>query len=544
MIVLVPVSRFRVAYEIARGRPYSKLERRVLEAIADGGATLRTLTAAFHVHERLLVESVVTLVNVGWVAVAGGAEATFVLTVEGKAAIDAHQDPVSVVVSQARPQIAVLERITGQLARHADARSYRRDDLGDVWQSAALMRPRIFRNSLDEARIQKLLPRNPREWVRWVGPITLASKSVHFMPVDVNDETDQVRGLPPAWEFALTSHVVAAARRRRARDEEDAARVAQHGTEAADAPARTSRTARRRQGFIAVLDATRQRPSPQAYVTLRPDDVLVGAEAHGRALAMALDSSAGNLLLASPSVDPDRLKAFLADLADAVRRHVRIDILPGDTPDKFGQAAVIDTTNRAGYQMVGNDARALLRTGTQITGSGASLLLYDDGSGSLISIVGDHDWLGPIVASTPVSVRLTNPGVLGPLARAAASLWMSGQPGPGAGASDRWRHLASATEERGAIGSADVVESSSAEEATSVEVIIDDEHLIPAPQHKDTVRVGRFSSESNEKQDALRGLSLQLTGPGAELIMMLSSKDAKASQSSGVVHDEPMGEDI
>ena len=81
MIVLIPVSRFRVAYEIARGRPYSRLERRVLEAIADGGATLHALTTTFKVHERLLIESVVTLVNVGWVAVTGGAEATFVLTV-------------------------------------------------------------------------------------------------------------------------------------------------------------------------------------------------------------------------------------------------------------------------------------------------------------------------------------------------------------------------------------------------------------------------------------------------------------------------------
>jgi hypothetical protein len=522
VIVLVPVSRFRVAYEIARGRPYSKLERRVLEAIAGGGVTLRALTAAFHLHERLLVESVVTLVNVGWVAVAGGAEATFVLTVEGKAAIDAGRDPVSVVVSQARPDIIVLERVTGQLARHADARSYRSDDLADVWQSAALMTPRIFRNALDEARVQKLLPRGPGEWIRWVGPITLASKNVHFTPVDVNDETDQVRGLPPAWHKSLASQVGAAARRRRARDEGDVAAVSHSGGAGSAGTSLPTSRASRRRGFISVMDRAPQRPSQEASVSLGPDDVLIGVEAHGHALATALDSAAGNLLIASPSIDPDRLTAFLAESADAVRRRVRIDILPGTTPDAFGQAAVLNFINRGGYQIVGNEARTLLRTGTQVTGSGTSLLLYDDGSGRLISIVGDHDWLGP-VTSTPVSVRLMDPGVVGTLARVAASLWTSGQPGPYAGASDRWRHLASATEERAARESADV-ESSPAGKTTSVEVIIDDEHMTELPQRYDIVRVGRFRSEADNGQDLLRGLSLQLSGSGAELVTALSRK--------------------
>lgn len=246
MIVLVPVSRFRVAYEIARGRPYSRLERRVLEAIAERGATLHDLTAAFQIHERLLIESVVTLVNAGWVAVAGGTEATFVLTAEGKAAIDTGQDPMSVVVSQGRPQIVILERVTGQLARHSEARSYRREDLANVWESAAFIRSRIPRNTLDDARVEKLLPGSPGEWIRWVGPITLASKNTHFVPVDVNDETEQVHGLPTAWLESVTPHAVAAARRRRARDAQDAARPAGHrDAEPARPPLRTSPRARR-----------------------------------------------------------------------------------------------------------------------------------------------------------------------------------------------------------------------------------------------------------------------------------------------------------
>jgi hypothetical protein len=520
MIVLLPVSRFRVAYEIARGRPYSRLERRVLEAIAERGATLRDLTAAFQVHERLLVESVVTLVNVGWVALAGGAEATFVLTAEGKAAVDTGRDPVSVVVSQARPQIVILERVTGQLARRSEARAYRREDLADVWESAAFVQSRIPRNKLDEARVQKLLPSGQGEWIRWVGPITLASKNTHFVPVDVSDESDEVHGLPPAWLESVTPHAVAAARRQRARNTEHAIRPAHHGdTESARPTLRTSPRARRA-SFVSVAAQTSHQPFWQAKVALRQDDVLIGAEVHDCALALAMDSAVGNLLIATPGIDPAHLTAFLADAAGAVKRHIRVDVLPGTTPDMFQQSAVLDAINRAGYQAIGNEARALLRSGRQATGSGASLLLYDEGPGRLVAVVGDYDWLGTPSTSTPVSIRVADQRVVGNLARAAASLWGHAQPGPDTGTADRWRHLAGAAEERGAEENA-VMESAASEHDTIVEVIIDDEHVNPPVWYENKVRVGRFCSETDSGQDSPRGISLQLTGPGARLVRSL-----------------------
>lgn len=516
MIVLIPVSRFRVAYEIARGRPYSRLERRVLEAIGDGGATLRALTTAFQVHERLLIESVVTLVNAGWVAVASGAEATFVLTAEGQVAINAGQDPVSVVVSQAKPQIVILERATGQLARLSDARPYRREDLADVWESAAFIKRRIFRNTLDEAMVQKLLPRGPGEWIRWVGPITLASKNVHFVPADVSDETGHVRGLPPAWLGSLNAYIVEAVRHRRALDAEDATR-----RKAAELPPQRS-PGTRRPAFIAVADMTTERSIQQAHAVLRAEDVLVGAEAHSRALAEAVDSAVGSLLVASPSIDPDQLTAFLAGVTGAVKRRVRVDILPGRTSEAFQQPAVLDAINRAGYQAVGNEGRSLLRSGKQATGSGASLLLHDKGPGQLVAIVGNHDWLGAPATDVPVSVRLDDPGVTAPIARAVAALWESAQLGGlDTGAADRWRHLASAAEERAAMESATTGSPRSAD-ATDIELIIDNEHLIPPPQREDVVRVGRSTHNKGSGQDSLSGLSVQLTGIDAILVTALT----------------------
>jgi hypothetical protein len=469
------------------------------------------------VHERLLVESVVTLVNAGWVAVAGGAEATFVLTVEGKDAVDAGRDPVSVVVSQAKPQTIILERVTGQLARQADARPYHRDDLADVWHSAALIPPRVRGNSLDEARAQKLLPRDPGEWIRWVGPCTLASKDVHFLPGDVEDETGQTRGLPPLWHESVAPHMLAAARLRRAQDEQDAEEVDRQLAVIPGVSTRTSSRPRRPARFTSVAETAIPGYSQAVDVMLDTTDVLVGADAHNRALTVALTSASRSFLVASPSVDLAPLTEFLEDAADAVRRRVRVDILPGATVHGLDQAAVLGAVSRAGYQAAGNDGRTLLRTGTQPTASGASLLIYDDDSGRPVAIVGNHDWLGPTVATTPVSIRLAQPTIMSTLARAAASLWASTRPSAGAAPADRWRHLAGEIEERAATEELHA-EPSSAIDMTSIEIVIDDEHFATPVDHPDVLRVGSYRGDPNSREGSLRGISVQLTGPGAELV--------------------------
>src|SRR5580692_6317095 len=69
MIVLLPVSRYRVRYQVASGRPYSFFERFILEGIRDGHSSIEALERTFHVHRRVLIEGLVTLVHAGWVAI-------------------------------------------------------------------------------------------------------------------------------------------------------------------------------------------------------------------------------------------------------------------------------------------------------------------------------------------------------------------------------------------------------------------------------------------------------------------------------------------
>lgn len=513
MIVLIPVSRFRVVYETARGRPYSKLEHMVLQSVADGGATLKDLSGAFRVHERLLVEAVVTLVTAGWVAVSGGAEARFVLTALGHAAANSGSDPVSVVVSAARPQIVVMDRVTGQLARNRDARHWRREEFGDAWDLAAIMRERIERNSLDESQVQKLLSRQAGEWVRRVGPITLVSRATHFLAAEVDLNDGLVRGLPSAWHEALVGRVLACAR----------AQVRDEATSDEATPQPASTTSKPRQGrqFAGVPEPARDPLVLATCIPIHRRDLVVGAKEHQAALQFALATARSSVAIVSPSVSSLDLFADLARLvSDAVRRGVRVDILVGRADLGINTSELVAIANRVGYQTDNRNGRSRLRTRHPATGSGASLLLYDDQNGDLVGLIGDYDWLsGSGSTKQSLGVRLTEASLCGDLGRAVGSLWSgsSAMDRDFAGSAERWRRLASAAEERAAALEVAQPTTSSPDE-TSAELLVDDEHAEIGQEREGLALVGGHFADPDAGPGGARGLTLRLTDPGAAVI--------------------------
>lgn len=516
MIVLVPVSKFRVVYETARGRPYSKLEHMVLQTVAEGegGVTLKALSRAFRVHQRLLIEAVVTLVTAGWVAVAGGPEARFALTAVGHEAARSGRDPVSVVVSPARPQTVVMDRVTGQLARNSDARSWRRDELGDTWYTVTAMRERIERNSLDEAQVQKLLPRQTGEWVRRVGPIILTSRATHFLAADVDLDTGLVRGLPPAWQEALNGRVLACARARREPDESTY-------DETAPRPAATTTAGRRGRRFSGVPEPTRGPSARTTRLRLDRSDLAVGVEEHEEALRLALAVARSSVAVVSPSVSSVEVFARLAGLAaDAVRRGIRVDVLVGSTNEGVGTPELLTIAKRVGYEADRQDGRSLLRTRHPATGSGASLLLYDNQEGHLVGLLGDYEWLnGPARPRQPLGARLTEASLCGDLARAVGSLWLgSTRLDPDlAGSAERWRRLADAAEEHAALLEAARRTMAPADE-TFVELLVDDENAGLGQDRDGLALVGGHFSDPGAGEAGARGLTLRVTGPGAAVI--------------------------
>lgn len=499
MIVLLPVSRFRVPYDLARGKPYSQLEHMVLNAIADGGATLRSLADAFRVHDRLLVEAVVTLVNAGWVAVEGGAQTSFVLTGAGHTAASGDREPVSVVVEMARPGVVVMERHSGQVARQSEARPYRREELAEVWEWAPRIATRIVRDSVDEAQVQKLLHRAAGEWIRRVGRIEEISRDAHWLPLDVNVDTKQVVGIPPPWRHALTAPALAAA--------------AGASAQPPVGPRRAAPPGRRR--FLGVTDDDRvQRRAPT--VLLAADDVLRGERAHAAALAQALGTARTSVALAIPHVDgPDAFEALAAGCADAVARGVRVDLLVGSTD--ADHAVLTRVANRIGYDAHARLGRALLRT--RVTGSGASLLLWDEAPGQLVGLVTDHDWAGGTTTSHgAVGVRVLLPALCADLARAVASLWTGRGDDDAASEPDRWRRLAADAEEDAARSSARSSDAAQEGVSTTAELLVDEECRSADAVPGSDALVGLHVPDPAAGAGGRRGVQLIVCGPGAGLI--------------------------
>src|SRR4051794_22964199 len=87
MLAFLPVSRFRVHYQVASGRPYSALERFLLEAVREGHATLDGLIGLFRVHRRTVIEGVVTLMQAGWLGLRPGNDHQFEVTDAGREAL-------------------------------------------------------------------------------------------------------------------------------------------------------------------------------------------------------------------------------------------------------------------------------------------------------------------------------------------------------------------------------------------------------------------------------------------------------------------------
>lgn len=74
----------------------------------------------FRVHDRLLTEALVTLIQEGWIAMRQvGQEMHFMVTDEGKRTVESGRQPESTLV-RARRQSIVMERLSGQLIRASE----------------------------------------------------------------------------------------------------------------------------------------------------------------------------------------------------------------------------------------------------------------------------------------------------------------------------------------------------------------------------------------------------------------------------------------
>jgi predicted RNA binding protein YcfA (HicA-like mRNA interferase family) len=437
---MVPLNMYRVTYELAYGRPYSKLEELLLKAINEatdsGGRTSRELGKIFKVHVRLLTEALVTLIQEGWVAMEQkGSEIYYLVTEEGRSTVASGRRPRNLRVRTAHATI-VRERLTGQMARASEltlttANVLRRSAHRAVRKEA--LQPRVIRTKINGGEAERLLRRSDQrqEWVRWIDSAARVSQDLHYLPIRVDLDSGKVFGLPYQWQH-LTAMIVEESLERREEFEADPEfqselqklmqRSTEKGLESGDEEASTA--------------ARWAEPYAQTYATCA-DLTLNGGQ--GRAVAEDLLARAeGSVLIVAGHLD-ESTAAATKDAAIALRRRgVNCDVLWSCEEEEAADTILRRMTAiRADDSLPG---KVQFNRAPAVTVADMIITVTADGpvaaiGAGLFGGADRDDELRP-------ALRLTDPGVVASLARVCAGWWDELPAEEGALPTHRWKHLA------------------------------------------------------------------------------------------------------
>jgi hypothetical protein len=394
------------------GRPYSRLEELVCRLIAeaDQPVTLTELRDTFKVHDRLLIESVVTLVRAGWAAMDLGVGV--VVTEQGRQTFNEGGKPHSTVVRKAHTNL-YMERVCGLLQRETQSRLNVRTlrDLRSVMSQTDLNRSMVTvrnpRNSLSVGQAQGLLPHRPGEWIRWVAEPRMRTKANEFMPVAVDLSTRTVTGLPRSWEPLLADALL----------REAAERTEEMRELSLD---EISQLMPHRPGARSNRSSTPGTLLPGSATLLQnTDDFLTTVD-------WAVEQAQTSVLIMASDIDATGVRAWEPRLKAALERGVCIDVLwgTGQTDDGAG----LTELKRISAQSSNGPVRSL-RFNDRPAGTVSRIVIADvkaeRGASGCNAVLGGLPLLS---AQEPADCLLpgllvSDPGVVAQLARAVAGWW-------------------------------------------------------------------------------------------------------------------------
>ena len=429
MIFLVPVSRFRVHYEVAEGYPFSQLQRLILRAVGDGVCSKDELVNTFRIHPRLLIEALVTLTHAGWVALGHSSDKQFLLTPAGARAVETEELPESMTVSR-RHSYVLLERLSGSVIPEGEVRHISKRILqkAGIWNSCIEMPAQILDNKLDESRVHYLLPRQQGQRLHWVGPIEMVTKGDTFIPLSIEAENEVIINLPHRCERNLRPILLEAAK-------QEVLRTDGQGVLNWDDLTSSVRLGRSRSGNINVLGM----PQENWPIAWSPTDLIRERKQYDEILIAALSTAQTSVLIAGRCATTGGLTRCEGGIMDALSRGVDVDVLWGFTDDP----ATIDWLKKRAYDAKRQGAAGRLRYNQAPSFSNAKVLLWDGPEG-FCGAVGTQDWLVSPATSEqlPFGLSISHPAILSVLSWCAAGFWSRSQSETLSSVPDRWRRIA------------------------------------------------------------------------------------------------------
>ncbi len=386
MIVLIPLRRHRVSYTVGQGRPYSPLERLLLQAVQQGHTSLDAIHQLFALHRRVLIEAVVTLMHAGWLAIASESE-NFVVTAAGQAAL-AQQDALPKGRTLTVRSMAIFEeRTAGQLAAQHEIALVRGRELRGLVEQPPVLRRGELPNTVERGAVDPMLRRDMGQWIHSINDVVLEQASGLFAMADVDLARRTVSGIPRRWIDTLALDCIDAAERQPQTQSD-----------------KISRSILKLNSRIAEGVSTQS--SSDWTESIDRADVLTTVEAHRQLLRDTLRSTDVRwAAVLSPRLSLPQIEAVAPDIEAAIARGMTV-IVGYSFQSTTDKEAVARLKKLRFHGEQDNVAGKLLLT--KYSGSGAALLV--DRHDQFDVFWGSDCWLKTAAGSVRTfSVRLRDP---------------------------------------------------------------------------------------------------------------------------------------
>ena len=454
--VAVPVLHGRCKFFFEKGRPWTVVEHVLLESLAKKSCAISELAEAGNLPARLVVESVIRLMRVGWVEmVEKGASVKFRATTNGDAAAKREELP-NAARQLSRSMNFVIDQITGTIYRSRELPFLHQHVVKEMEKKEKIIwidRPDLERR--DE--VGQLLE-------------VLFADDEKFISMDYDGGR-----LSERWSLVSVLDGNPKELTSRAPDELiECIRAAVSGA--------TVEEGSERRSVYRLPSGPREtglHKLPVRRINFTSSDLVLGGQEHEKALRGALLRSRHRVVIHSTFISSERFNALFPAIKEAVQRGVRIDVLWGQD-EALGNGTTRDVVQQI-RAMVTASQLDTLEIHPFSTDSHCKILLADAGELDRIhAFVGSCNWLSSAFHSFEATVRLREPSIVADIVDQVAELSKGGR--------GRWIPL---TKELAAMSS----KLRSSSDATSR--MQTDAQVVLGASHADMVR--RARDESSER---------------------------------------------
>lgn len=384
--VALPVLQGTKKFIVDKGRPWTVIEHALLASIAQKEQEFGALQEASELPRRVLVESIIRLMRVGWVELHDvGAKLTFAATASGKAAATLRDLP-SPLTRHSQRRSFVIDQITGTVFRRRQMpfqHSFYVEDLEKRGVNIVrLSRPKKEQVGAASTLLDVLFEEDEQFVAFEGGGERLMER---WALISVKDEC--VEGLPSHAPLELKNAI------------EEAAKTFEPSS-GAKSPQYAS--------------AQFRAPSPklkEIRARFSASDLVVGGEEHREILRTGIRKARHKIILHSTFISEDGFRNAFEDLRVALERGAQIDILWGQSAEEGSSAS------RAAALKIRSEIKSSnidrLRIHPSSTNSHSKIFLADRGRPTDFDCyLGSCNWLSSGFTSFETSAKIQHDEVI------------------------------------------------------------------------------------------------------------------------------------